>query len=91
MALQIERDEYLRTFQSYTNRFRHSYEASYSTNPLYYSTNIGREPHSQQLSPRSCTTSHPAFVSARRCRLQRIASGKQGSADDPACVSWILR
>ena len=45
-CLQIERDEYLRTFQSYTNRFRHSYEASYSTNPLYYSTNIGRTPHS---------------------------------------------
>ena len=41
--VQIERDEYLRSFQSYTNRFRHSYEASFSTNPLYYSTNIGRE------------------------------------------------
>ncbi len=41
--LQIERDEYLRTFQAYTNRFRHSYEASYSTNPLYYSTDIGRK------------------------------------------------
>ena len=41
--MQIERDETLRPFQSYTNRFRHSYEASYSTNPLYYSTNIGRK------------------------------------------------
>lgn len=42
MAVQIERDEFLRTFQAYTNRYRHSYEASYSTNPLYYSTDIGR-------------------------------------------------
>ena len=38
---QIERDEQLRTFQSYTNRFRHSYEASYSTSPLYYSVDVG--------------------------------------------------
>ena len=47
--MQIERDETLRPFQSYTNRFRHSYEASYSTNPLYYSTNIGRKELSSLL------------------------------------------
>lgn len=47
--MQIERDETLRPFQSYTNRFRHSYEASYSTNPLYYSTNIGRKDFSSLL------------------------------------------
>ena len=58
--LQIERDEYLRTFQSYTNRFRHSYEASYSTNPLYYSTNIGRKPCSHHPSTTSCMPLHPA-------------------------------
>ena len=38
---QIERDEQLRTFQAYTNRFRHPYEASYSTSPLYYSVDVG--------------------------------------------------
>ncbi|CAL8468194.1 g7733 [Coccomyxa elongata] len=38
---EIERDEFLRPFQSYTNRYRHSYEASYSTDPLYYSNDIG--------------------------------------------------
>ena len=38
---QIERDEQLRTFQAYTNRFRSPYEQSYSTNPLYYSLDVG--------------------------------------------------
>ncbi|KAK9902776.1 hypothetical protein WJX75_005806 [Coccomyxa subellipsoidea] len=38
---EIERDEYLRPFQSYTNRYRHSYEASYSQDPLYYSNDVG--------------------------------------------------
>lgn len=38
---QIERDEQLRTFQSFKNRFRTPYEQSYSTNPLYYSLDVG--------------------------------------------------
>ena len=38
---QIERDEQLRTFQSYQNRFRAPYEQSYSNNPLYYSLDVG--------------------------------------------------
>ncbi|EIE19892.1 Metallo-dependent phosphatase [Coccomyxa subellipsoidea C-169] len=38
---EIERDEYLRPFQGYTNRYRHSYEASYSQDPLYYSNDVG--------------------------------------------------
>lgn len=41
--MQIEEDESLRVFQSYTNRFRSPYEQSYSQDPLYYSVNIGRE------------------------------------------------
>ena len=41
--MQIERDEFLRTFQGFTNRYPSPYLASYSTNPLYYSQNIGRE------------------------------------------------
>ncbi len=44
MHAQIERDEYLRPFQGYTNRYRHSYEASYSQDPLYYSNDVGRAP-----------------------------------------------
>jgi hypothetical protein len=39
---QIERDEYLRPFQSYINRFRSPYEQSYSFDPLYYSLDVGR-------------------------------------------------
>ena len=70
--LQIERDEYLRTFQSYTNRFRHSYEASYSTNPLYYSTNIGREFLSQHPPTSCCMQLHLALWLARYCELQSI-------------------
>ena len=31
---QIERDEYLKPFQSYINRFRTPYEQSYSFDPL---------------------------------------------------------
>ncbi|BDA42117.1 Purple acid phosphatase 15 [Coccomyxa sp. Obi] len=38
---EIERDEFLRPFQGYTNRYRHSYEASYSQDPLFYSNDIG--------------------------------------------------
>ena len=41
--MQIERDEFLRTFQAFTNRYPSPYQASYSNNPLYYSQNIGRE------------------------------------------------
>ena len=41
--MQIERDEQLRSFQGFTNRYPSPYQASYSTNPLYYSQNIGRE------------------------------------------------
>ena len=36
-------DEYLRSFQSYINRYRSPYEQSYSQDPLYYSVNVGRE------------------------------------------------
>lgn len=38
---QIERDEQLVTFQSFTNRFRSPYEQSNSQNPLYYSLDVG--------------------------------------------------
>ena len=38
---QIERDEQLRTFQAFQNRFRAPYEQSFSTNPLYYSLDVG--------------------------------------------------
>jgi len=38
---QIERDEQLLTFQSYMNRVRTPYEQSFSTNPLYYSLDVG--------------------------------------------------
>ncbi len=41
MGAQIERDEELRTFQAFTNRFRAPYEQSFSTNPLYYSLDVG--------------------------------------------------
>ena len=41
MGAQIERDEQLRTFQSFQNRFRAPYEQSYSNNPLYYSLDVG--------------------------------------------------
>jgi hypothetical protein len=44
-ALQIELDDYLRRFQSFTNRFRAPYEQSFSFDPLYYSLDIGREWH----------------------------------------------
>ena len=40
-AAQIERDEQLLTFQSFMNRFRSPYEQSFSTNPLYYSLDVG--------------------------------------------------
>jgi hypothetical protein len=39
---QIETDEYLRSFQSYQNRYRTPYEQSYSFDPLYYSLDVGR-------------------------------------------------
>ena len=71
VALQIERDEYLRTFQSYTNRFRHSYEASYSTNPLYYSTNIGRKPcslHNKLHATQLCIPIHPVMQAVEESR-----------------------
>lgn len=42
MGAQIERDEYLRPFQAYSNRYRHSNEASFSQDPLYYSNDVGR-------------------------------------------------
>ena len=42
---QIERDEFLRPFQSYISRFRGPYEASYSQDPLYYSLDVGRAPY----------------------------------------------
>jgi hypothetical protein len=38
---QIERDEELHTFQAISNRFRFPYEQSLSTNPLYYSLDVG--------------------------------------------------
>jgi len=38
---QIERDEQLNTFQAYRNRFRSPYEQSFSTDPLYYSLDVG--------------------------------------------------
>ena len=41
---QIERDEFLRPFQSFTNRFRSPYEQSYSRDPLYFSLDVGRAP-----------------------------------------------
>ncbi len=43
IVVQIERDEYLRPFQSYTARYRHDYEASYSFDPLYFSIDVGRK------------------------------------------------
>ena len=55
---QIERDEQLRTFQSYTNRFRHSYEASYSTSPLYYSVDVGAMHIIMLNAVRCCPTVH---------------------------------
>jgi len=39
--VQIERDEQLNTFQAYRNRFRSPYEQSFSTDPLYYSLDVG--------------------------------------------------
>ena len=51
---QIERDEFLRTFQSYINRFRSPYEQSYSQDPLYYSLNVGRAPNLQTFNPSAC-------------------------------------
>ena len=42
LLTQIEQDEFLREFQSYTNRIRSPYEQSYSQDPLYYSNNVGR-------------------------------------------------
>jgi hypothetical protein len=41
VLVQIERDEQLLTFQSYMNRVRTPYEQSFSTNPLYYSLDVG--------------------------------------------------
>ena len=46
--VQIELDEYLETFQSYKHRYKNDYESSYSDDQLYYSVDIGREPHIQQ-------------------------------------------
>lgn len=44
ILLQIEQDEYLETFTSYRNRYHMDYEPSYSSDPLYYSVEVGREP-----------------------------------------------
>jgi predicted phosphodiesterase len=38
---EIERDEYLRPFQSYMNRYRTPYEQSGSQDPMYYSVDVG--------------------------------------------------
>ena len=40
-VVQIERDEQLLTFQSYMNRVRTPFEQAFSTNPLYYSLDVG--------------------------------------------------
>lgn len=53
---QIERDEFLRPFQSYINRYRAPYEQSYSRDPLYYSLNVGRA----HAAPRQSITPQPA-------------------------------
>ena len=84
MCAQIERDEYLRPFQSYTNRYRHSYEASYSQDPLYYSNDVGRAP-----------LQHPHSVAYKglfvwRKHFRHLVTGDQRSAYAETPLALLL-
>ena len=71
-APQIELDDYLRRFQSFTNRFRAPYEQSFSFDPLYYSLDIGRELSWFLSSVCCCGASGlcmPRYLSACACTL----------------------
>ena len=62
MGAQIERDEQLRTFQSFQNRFRAPYEQSLSTNPLYYSLDVGPIHIIMLNGVRPCSPSHGPVI-----------------------------